>query len=322
MSKRKYVHYTTPDRVAKINPKNTELWEKYLNSKRTLSQSSKDSYTNDINQFFVYIMLNCDNKFLFDFETEYASDMIDDYIGMCSFAFGNKDRRLCRRLSSISSLYIHYKKKRKIKENPVELIDRPKAQKGVYEIKQTFLTQEQVDQIRDGLEKINDTQLSLFFELGIYTMLRVNALSNIKLENIDLDKKRIIDIIEKEGYNVTASFSDRCKELIVKWLDERKEQDIENQHLFIVKYDGKWTQAKPSTLKGMGWIKRIGKIIGVPELHCHDLRHSGSNLRYKAGMKLEEVSEALNHKSTSVTKDFYLQVDYDAIQEKLEKFDI
>lgn len=117
-------------------------------------------------------------------------------------------------------------------------------------------------------------------------------------------------------------FNDRCKELIEKWLEERKEKGIDNPYLFITYYKQKWDKVSKQTMQGSGWIKKIGKIINEPELHCHDLRHSGSNLRYQAGMKLEDVSKALNHKGTQVTQDHYLQMNFDKLQNELEKFSI
>lgn len=247
--------------------------------------------------------------------------MIEDFISMCASVLKNKDRRILRRLSSISSLYIYYKKKRKIKENPVELIERPKNKKGVYEIKQTFLTLEQVDIIRKGLDELGDTQLNLVFNLGLSTMARVNAINNIMVKNIDLEKKRIYDVIEKEGYNVTLIFDDRCKDLIIKWLDERKEKNIDCEYLFISYYRDEWSKVDKSTMQN-SWIKKIGAFIDEPSFHFHDLRHSGSNIRYQLGMKLEDVSKSLNHSGTQVTQDHYLQMNFDKLQESLEEFSI
>ena len=315
---RKYVHYATPDRVEKINPKNLDLWRKYLNGKRTLSEATKNSYESDMNQFFVYVLLNYDNKYLFDFDTEDMADLLDDYIAMCTSVFENNEKRIARRISSISSMYIYYKKKRKIKENPVELLERPDC-KGSGVLKQVFLNKEQVETIREELVKMDNTQLSLFFELGLYTMARVNALSSIKISQINLDKNRIEGIVEKEGYIVTLLFDNRCKELIVKWIDERKQNGINSDLLFITKHDGKYNNAKGSMQNT--WIKKIGKIINE-DLHVHSLRKSGSNLRYQAGMPLEQVSKALNHKGTQVTQDHYLQTNFDKLQEELEKFSI
>jgi integrase/recombinase XerC len=257
---------------------------------------------------------------LLDFDTEDASDMIDDYIAMCTSIFENKDKRVARRLSSISSMYLYYRKKRKIKENPVDLLERPKIQKGKYEIKQTFLTKEQVETIRKKLKDINNTQLTLFFELGLYTMARVNALSNIKIRQINFETKRIERVIEKEGYEVELMFDSRCEELIKKWIKEREGQGIDSELLFITKHGKSYNNAKGSMQTN--WIKKIGDIINEPELHVHDLRHSGSNLKYQSGMSLESVSKALNHRGTQVTQDHYLQINYDKLQNEMEKFSV
>ena len=317
---RKYVYYATPEKVAKINPENIQLWKRYINGKRTLAESSKIGYESDINQFFVYILLNYDNKYLLDFETDDAADMIDDFVAMCTTVFENKDKRISRRLSSISSMYLYYRKKRKIKENPIDLLERPKIQKGKYVIKQTFLTKEQVKLIREKLKELNNTQITLFFELGLYSMARVNALSNIKISQINFDTKRIERVVEKEGYEVELMFDDRCKELIEKWIEERKEQNIDSDLLFISKYNGAYKDAKG--VMQNNWIKKIGAFINEPEFHVHDLRHSGSNLKYDAGMTLEDVSKALNHRGTQVTQDHYLQISYDKLQGEMEKYSI
>ncbi|WP_291567039.1 MULTISPECIES: tyrosine-type recombinase/integrase [unclassified Clostridium] len=321
MAKRKKVQYTTPELIEKINPMNKDLWKKYLNGKRTLSESTRYNYTTDMNQFFVFILKNHDNQYILDIDTDDMADILEDFLATCQSIFENKDRRMARRLSTISSMYIYYKKKRKIKENPVELLERPKIQKGKYEIKRIFLTPEQVEEIRIGLKELNNIQLTLMFELGLHSMARVTALNSIRLNQINFKNRRIEGVIEKEGYEVDLMLNDRCIELIKHWTDERKEQGIENEYLFITKYGGVYDKVDVGTMKS-SWIKKIGKIINEPELSMHDLRHSGSDIKYKNGMSLESVSKALNHRSTQVTKDFYLTEDNDKLQEEMDKYSI
>ena len=311
----------TPEKVAQINPKNIELWNKYLIGKNMkLSDSTKGNYLSDTNQFFIYILDNYDNKYLFDIDAEKMSEIIEDYVAFCTSVLGNKIKRISRRLSSISSMYVYYKKKRKIKENPLDLIERPTVVKGKYEIKQTYLTKEQVELIRKVLKDNGDLQLELWFDFGLSTMARVGALSNIKLSQIDLDNRVVERVIEKEGYEVTLFFSELVKEQIANWLEFRKNNNIDNEYLFLTKYKGKWTKAEKSVMQKT-WIKKIGRIINEPELHCHDLRHSGSSLYYNSGMKLEEVSRLLNHRSTQVTQDHYLKIDYNKIKDTKDKYE-
>ena len=317
---RKCINYADKKSIELINPENKALWKKYLNGKRTLKPSSKDSYTSDMNQFFVFLLKNYDNQCILDIDVEDMADIIEDFLAMCQSVLENKDRRMQRRLCSLSSFFLYYRKKRKITENPVDLIERPKIKQGVYELNRVFLTLEQIADIRKGLEEKNDIQLTLLFELGLYTMARVNAIRSIRLDQIDLENKIITKVVEKEGYVVDLNLNDRCVELIKKWIKEREDKGIKCNYLFITNYNG-WNQASTSQFKSK-WIKEIGTIIGEPDLSMHDLRHSGSDLRYKAGMPLEEISKALHHSSTEVTRQYYLQEDMSKVAKELEKYDI
>lgn len=319
---RKYIVYATEDKLKQVNKDNIELIRKYFVFKNmNLSDASKLSYTSDFNQWLVYILDNYENKYILDFKTDDAVDMLEDFIAFCTSVLGNNERRIQRRMSSISSFYLFLRKKRKIKENPVDFLDRPRVgKKEKLQIEQTFLTKEQVEEIRTKLKELGNLQLELYFEFGLSTMARVNAISNVKIEQINFKKKRVEKVLEKEGYEVTLFPSERCMKLINKWIDYRKKNGIESEYLFIVKSGDSWKKVEKGTIQ-TSWIKRIGKLIGI-NLHSHDLRHSGSNLLYSSGLSLESVSKLLNHSGVQITQDFYLQINYDAIQDEKTKFEI
>ncbi|MCY9737445.1 site-specific integrase [Paenibacillus alvei] len=321
-NKREYKVYATKDKIAKINPKNKEHIRRYFVTKNmNLSDASKKSYESDFNQFLVYILENYNNIDLMDLDVEDTADMIEDYVAFCTSVLLNNERRIQRRLSSISSFYLYLKKKRKIDSNPLDLIDRPRVGKGEKpQIKQTFLTEKEVEQIRKGLKKIGDIQLELYFEMSLSTMARVNAISNIKIEQINFKDMRINDVLEKEGYIVQLFPSKRAIELAKQWIDYRKKEGIESEYLFVSKYKGVWKKTEKGTMQA-SWVKKIGSIIDIP-IHAHDLRHSGSNILFQKGMPLETVSKLLNHKSTAVTQDFYLQINYDKIADEKARFEI
>lgn len=286
-----------------------------------LSDASKKSYENDYNQWLVYILENYRNVDIMDFDVQDAADMIEDYIAFCSSVLGNNERRIQRRMSSISSFYLNLKKKRRIESNPIDYLDRPRVGKGEkLQVKQTFLTKEQVEELRRHLKKKGELQLELYFELSLSTMARVNAISNIKIEQIDFKTGRINDVLEKEGYLVTLFPSKRTMELIKQWLEYRKKSKIESEYLLLANFKSEWKKVEKVTLQ-QSWVKRIGKLINL-DLHAHDLRHSGSNLLFQSGMSLETVSGLLNHKSTAVTQDHYLQINYDKISDEKLKYEI
>lgn len=324
---RNYNKYATKEKMEQVNDKNIRLIEKYFNYKSlNLSDTTRNSYQSDFNQFLVFIMEKYRNEYILDMiadDPEEVVDLVEDWISHCIKEFGNNERRIQRRMSSISSLFIYLKKRYrdKVKENPLDYLDRPKVSSGEKpQVKQTYLTKKQVQKIRKELANMGDIQLELFFEFGISTLARANAISNVKIEQIDFKNNRIERVREKEGYDVTLFPNDRCMKLIDKWLKHRKKQGIHNDYLFITKYGGEWKKAGTASLQ-VTWIKKIGKIIGEPELHCHDLRHSGADMYHKAGMSLESVSELLNHKSTDVTKNHYLQTNHDKLQDEKRSFE-
>lgn len=60
-------------------------------------------------------------------------------------------------MSSISAFYKFLRKKKLIKESPTEFLERPKQGQAI--MKQTFLTIEQVNELRQKLEEYGDIQL-------------------------------------------------------------------------------------------------------------------------------------------------------------------
>lgn len=323
-----YVKYVTKEKLEKVNKDNIKIIDRYFNYKQSnLSEASIGSYQSDFNQLLVYIMENYDNEsimYIVQNEPDEMINIIEDFLAFCRSVLGNKERRIQRRMASISSFFLFLRKRYrdKVKENPLEYLDRPKVGKGEKpQIKQTFLTKEQVKKIRSKLKKNDNLQLTLFFEFGLSTLARANAIANVKIEQIDFVNNRINNVLEKEGYIVTLFPSKVTMKLIKEWLDYRKKEGIVNEYLFITKYRGEWKNIVKGTLQN-SWIKKIGEMIDIPQLHCHDLRHSGSNLLFHSGMPLEDVSQLLNHKSTAVTQDHYLQVDYEAIKDRKAKFEI
>jgi integrase/recombinase XerC len=333
MSKRKYIRYVTKEKLDKVCQSNKMHIQRYFNYKNmNLSESSKASYESDFNQWLVFINEKYNSGSLMSEDIleilkdedgiEDMVDLIEDYIAFCVSVLGNNERRIQRRLSSISSFFLYLLKKRKIKANPLDYIERPSVRAGEKpQITQTFLTQEQVDEIRKGLAKLGDIQLELYFELSLSTMARVNAVSNIKVDQIDFETGIISGVREKEGYIVDLYCSDRTMELIKKWLQYRKENGIECEYLFITKYNGEWKQVSKNTMQTV-WCKKIGKLIGIPELHPHDFRHSGSSLLFNKGMALEDVQELLNHRSPDTTLKHYIKRDMKKLQDTKKKFEL
>ncbi len=291
------------EKAKDINPETLQLFQKYQidMSIRDLSPNSIKQYNSDLMQWFIYMH---DNQFNLSVK-DASDDDLEEYF-FWRKQQGNNVNRQKRVMSSISAFYKFLRKKKLIKESPMEFLDRPKQGQPI--TVQTYLTKEEVQLMREKLEEYGDIQLQVYAFLSLTTMGRVNAIANLKWKQLDWDERIFSDVLEKEGKIVELSFSEETKEYLQKLKQYREENNIEDYGWIFV--TSKVTEEKPinnGTLND--WCKKIGEMIGHPTLHPHDFRHSFATLLKREGVALEDVSIMLNHSGTDVTQKFYIKQD-------------
>lgn len=300
-SKRVYLY--DKNKMEHINPETLKLFQKYQvdMSIRDLSKNTVEQYNADLKQWFIFMY---DRQFNLSV-LEATEDDITEYYYWRKQQ-GNNVNRQKRVMASISAFYKFLRKKKIIKESPVEFIDRPKQGQPI--AVQTYLTKEQVQLMREKLEEYGDIQLQVYAFMSLTTMARVHAIANLKWDQIDLEQRICENVLEKEGKIVELSFSEETKGYLEKLIEYRKENNINDYGwLFVTPFVNADNPIQDSTLNS--WCKKIGNMIDVPTLHPHDFRHSYATLLRNAGVSLEDVSTMLNHSGTDVTKKFYIKVD-------------
>lgn len=299
-----------------INQETLKLFQKYQidMSIRDLSGNTVKQYNSDLMQWFIYMH---DNQFNLSV-LEATEDDITEYYYWRKQQGNNVNRQKCI-MSSISAFYKFLRKKRLIKESPVEFIDRPKQ--GLPIAIQTYLTKEQVQLMREKLEEYGDIQLQAYAFLSLTTMARVHAIASLKWEQVDFNERICSDVLEKEGKIVELSFSEETKDYLLKLIEYRKENNIDDHgRIFISPYVTDDKPIQDGTLNS--WCKKIGELIEVPSLHPHDFRHSYATLMKNSGIDLESISEMLNHASVDVTKKFYIKSDSSKIRKLKDSVNI
>lgn len=291
------------EKAKDINPETLKLFQKYQvdMSIRDLSPNSIKQYNSDLMQWFIYMH---DNQFNLSV-TDCTDEDLEEYF-FWRKQQGNNVNRQKRIMSSISAFYKYLRKKKLIKESPMEFLDRPKQGQPI--TVQTYLTKEEVQLMREKLAEYGDIQLQVYAFLSLTTMGRVNAIANLKWKQLDWDERIFSDVLEKEGKIVELSFSEETKEYLQKLKQYREENNIEDYGWIFI--TSKVTEEKPinnGTLND--WCKKIGEMIGQPTLHPHDFRHSFATLLKREGVALEDVSIMLNHAGTDVTQKFYIKQD-------------
>ena len=300
-SKRVYLY--DKNKMEHINPETLKLFQKYQvdMSIRDLSKNTVEQYNADLKQWFIFMYTHQYNLSVL----EATEDDITEYYYWRKQQ-GNNVNRQKRVMASISAFYKFLRKKKIIKESPVEFIDRPKQGQPI--AVQTYLTKEQVQLMREKLEEYGDIQLQVYAFMSLTTMARVHAIANLKWDQIDLEQRICENVLEKEGKIVELSFSEETKGYLEKLIEYRKENNINDYGwLFVTPFVNADNPIQDSTLNS--WCKKIGNMIDVPTLHPHDFRHSYATLLRNAGVSLEDVSTMLNHSGTDVTKKFYIKVD-------------
>ena len=299
-----------------INPQNEKLYNQYKRAMtiKGLSPKTIYNYEADLMAWFKYMHSNQYDLLVVD-ATE---DDLEEFFYHCQ-TLGNNANRIKRRMSSISAFYIFLKKKKILRDNPIEMLDRPTNVKPV--VVQTYLTMEQVDLIKKKLKENGDLQLETYGLLSLSTMGRVNAISNIKWKQIDFEECEIREVLEKGDKVVDLFFSTEVRDLLLKLKEQRENEGIDNEYVFISKKNEEYRNVAPSTLGS--WAKKIGYMIGLENgLHCHDFRHSSATLLKNMGMPLEEISTLLNHSGTDVTRKFYIKEDNKKLKENKAKYGI
>ena len=310
----KRINLYDAEKLKNINPETLKLFQKYQvdMSIRDLSPNTIYGYITDLQQWFIYMHDNQFNLSVLDC----TDDDLNEY-----FYFrkqeGNNVNRQRRVMSSISAFYKFLRKKKLIKESPTEFLERPKQGQPI--VKQTFLTVEQVNELREKLTEYGDIQLQAYIFFGLSTMARVNAMAHLKWEQVDLDERTCTDVLEKEGKVVDLYFSPEVAELLRKMKQEREEKGINDYGwVWYTPYITEEECINNGTLND--WCKKAGNMIGVPTLHDHDLRHSGSNILKELGMDVQDIAELLHHESTETTVKHYLSKNKQKIKENKDNF--
>ena len=66
-------------------------------------------------------------------------------------------------------------------------------------------------------------------------------------------------------------------------------------------------------------VKHVGAVIGMPDLHPHDLRHSYAVAALRSGVDIKTVQHNLGHKSAGMTLDVYVAYTDDAGKESAQR---
>jgi site-specific recombinase XerD len=209
--------------------------------------------------------------------------------------------------SALNSFFTYLKANQLIDNNPMEQTFRPsdKQQKQV-----VFLTEKEIkkcltDMYRTCDEKFVNRNVCIF-SLGVSTGLRVSAISQINLEDIDFTNNTL-QVIEKGNKYRVIYFGDNLKEKIIAWIEDRNKyfSDVETNALFISK---KRNRISVSAIEDM--IEKHTQCIDK-HITPHKLRATCATNLYKKTGDIYMVANQLGHANIATTK-IYTEIDHES----------
>lgn len=291
--------------LSKVNPQNVEWAQSYLKH-INISNYERSTVSTKIQlllNFLNWIYENLDDKLLIDIKVDEMEDYLL-YLGRC----GIQPNSVSTKMNNLSVFYKFLISKGITTFNPIYYI--PKPHKLITDDHRHYLKEEQIEQLKVKLEENGDLELQLYVFFSLSTAARVTAVSSIRWEQIDFEKRMVNHVKEKFSNYCTLLFSDYVKDLLLKLRATREANKVN---------DGGWVFPSPTKfykdncveIRHIGsntlgkWAHKAGAMINVPELKPHDFRYTACNLLMQKGGDIAITSLVLHHKNISTTLHHY-----------------
>uniref|UniRef100_UPI00119E9616 site-specific integrase n=1 Tax=Bacillus pumilus TaxID=1408 RepID=UPI00119E9616 len=303
-------------------PESSKAYGTYLKSNiiknKDVKETTYKTYQNYFNQFLVYLSEEWENISILSEEyLENAVEIMEGFIVFLQDELGNNKKVINTKLSAVSS-YFHWAVKRNnvpINVHPFDRkLDRMKGANDEKLINHYFLTEEQINTVskvldEDYKKKKNrkyDIQDQLIWRIMIDSANRSGAISKLTISSLDMKEMMFVDIREKRGKIVEVPFEEETMSYIEEWLEDRKGLDnLECDAFFIVRYNGEFRKMSQSSIYQR--VRKMGKILGLDDLHPHCLRKTSLNKIVDETGDLTIAQEMANHSDISTTQKHYVK---------------
>lgn len=185
-----------------------------------------------------------------------------------------------------------------IKENPVSYTNRPKMKDKP---SVTYLTSEEIAKLLKYVEtNANDRFVSrdlCWLKLGFSTGLRVSAILQIDINDIDFENNQI-KVTEKGDYDEYVMFGANLKEQMLACIKDRKQicNNINTNALFISQVGNRLSVDMLAKL-----LKQYAENVTKKKVTPHVMRHSCATNLYEKTGDIYLCSKQLNHKNVATT---------------------
>lgn len=208
------------------------------------------------------------------------------------------DDILQARWSSLNTFFSWLVKRGYIQKNPIMTVERPKNNT---EHKITYLSKVEINKlfkaISNNPNKVIAARDKTVVSLALATALRVSALVNINIEDIDFDNS-MIKVIEKRQKIREIYIGENTKNMLREWINIRNEEfgGVDSNALFL------------SQKKGRLSVDSVGDLLtkycaeaGIKRITPHKLRASAACALAKNNIPVKAIAKQLGHNNITTT---------------------
>ena len=260
--------------------------EEYINSVKNFMEFTTDG--KDDEGFYKNISTMDINKYMISLETRVVRGKTKSTTS--SFR--------ANRWAALNSFFEFLVDTNKLNANPVSKKSRPKITDGA---SVTYLTEEEITGIIDNIQdKAKDSMVNrdqLLFMLGVTTGLRVAALAQINIEDINLDNNTI-HVIEKRNKEFDVLISEKVRKVLVAWMKDRQKYfgAANTNALFISQYGQRISYDAIRKL-----LIKYAEGVTNKKITPHVMRHSCATAIYDKTGDIYLASAQLHHSNISTT---------------------
>ncbi len=272
------------------------------------SYTTIKNYINYVTHFMIYCTKG---KKIHDFYKHVTSSTINMYMSSLKFGTNSdgKDIKIgnsirATRWSALNTFFTFLKSNNYIDSNPIDQTFRPSGKRDKQVV---YLTE---DEIKKCINNVNNYSENRFknrdlciISMGISTGLRVSAITQINIEDIDFDNNTI-RVIEKGNKYRIINFGENLKEKIIAWINDKDEfyPNVDTDALFISRNKNRISVSAVENL-----LKKYTQNIDK-NITPHKLRATCATNLYKKTKDIYLVSSQLGHANVATTK-IYTEVD-------------
>ena len=217
-----------------------------------------------------------------------------------------------QRWSALRNFFDFLIKRGYLIENPINGVDKPKNQT---EHSVTYLTKAEINKLIKTIEqntsKVTAIRDKTFISLGLATGMRVSAIVNINIEDIDFDNN-VIKVIEKRKRVREIAIGDNIKHQLQLWIRVRNDYfgELDTNALFVSQKRERLSDDAANKA-----LKKYCEQAGInKKITMHKLRSSAACLLAKNQIPVKAIAKQLGHKQIATTMRYL-----DVFNEDMEK---